>query len=412
MTPRSRLRLYTVLVLWLATVAGCTGTQETTTPVAVVVAGNDAGSGDAVVGLVASGLPPDPTSDQPAMTWLPGFRRTVSGTVVDVAVARDDPVRLFVLHRDDRDRLTVFDASALDLADPSSFQAAPATIDLGALVGDADVAGLPDAPGGLCARGLTVSDDGRWAGVVHDAGACGDASDPPAVLLIELAPDAGAEPRVIPDVPSTNDAPGTPVIAPLGGEPALVWPTRDGVVRARPLSDPGGTPDVVATLDALSDVLSVGRGGQGLVVVNEDELTSVSPSDDVEAASWPAPSGSTLLRVVDAHLLPGTPALALATDGLVVVSDAEADVDADPDVQPVVTASVDSPSDAAVGPYGYAFVVAPATATAAASLTVFDLLTYLATPSTSIRPVRDGVESLADVGDPVAVDWLFVAVVP
>lgn len=415
MTRRSLTQPTLVLALWLAMVAGCTGTQETTTPVALVVAGNDADTEQAVVGLVASGLPPEPTADDPPLTWRPGFRRTVAGTIVDVAVARDDPVRLYVLHRDDRDRLTVFDASALNLDDPSSFpsslQAAAGTIDLGERVADADIANL-QFPDSLCSRGLTVSSDGRWAGVVHEADACGGVADVPAVLLIELAPDAGSQPRVIPDVPSTNDAPGTPVIAPRDGEPALVWSSRDGVVRARALSEPGGTPDTVVRIDDLPNVLSAGRGGQGLVVANEDALIGVALSDGAPTALWPAPSGEALTRVVDAHLLPGTPALALATRGLIVI----ADVDADPVAESVVTAAVASPSDAVVGPYGYAFVTAPATATASASLTAFDLLTYLATPSSSIlpviRPIRDGVESLDAVSDPVAVDWLFVPVVP
>ncbi len=400
MTARPRIRPSLVFALWLAMVAGCTGTQETTTPVALVVAGADADSGQAVVGLVASGLPPDPGADDPPLTWLPDFRRTVPGTIVDVAVARDDPVRLYVLHRDDRDRLTVFDASALDLDDPTSFQAEADTIDLGGLVEDAGVAGLPDEPAGLCSRGLVVSSDGRWAGVVHEGDACGGSDGAPAVLLIELTPDAGSDARVIPEVPSTNDAPGTPVIAPRDGEPILAWPTRDGVVLARTLSDPDGTPQTVAVVDGLSDVLSAGRGGQGLVVLDQDELTAVPVVDTTPTRLWDAPSGSTLVRVVDAHLLPGTPALALATNGLVVVADVTAEDDG---VAPGL-ASVSSPSSAVVGPYGYAFV------TAQGSVTVVDLLTFLADPGTSIR--REAATTLDDLSDPVAVDWLFVVPAP
>ena len=398
MTRRPRVPLKLLLALWLAIAAGCTGTQETTTPVALVVAGADADTGQEVVGLLASGLPPDPATDDPPLTWLPGFRRTVPGTIVDVAVARDDPVRLYVLHRDDRDRLTVFDASALDLDDPASFQAAD-TIDLGQRVATAGVADLPN-PESLCSRGVVVSADGRWAGVVHEADACGGVDDAPAVLLIELEPDAGAEPRVIPDVPSTNDAPGTPVIAPRGGEPILAWPTRDGVVLARALADPGGPPETVAVTDGLSDVLSAGRGGQGIVVLDEDALVGVPGTADDSTPLWEAPGGTTLLRVVDAHLLPGTPALALATGGLVVVADVDAGTDG---VAPVL-ASVTSPSGAVVGPYGYAFV------TAQGSLTVIDLLTFLADPGTSIR--AEAAATLDDLSDPVAVDWLFVSPTP
>lgn len=405
MTRRSRAKSIVVLAAWLALVAGCTGTQETTTPVAVVVAGADADSGQAVVGLLASGLPPDPGADDPPLTWLPDFRRTVTGTIVDVAVARDDPVRLYVLHRDDRDRLTVFDASELDTDDPASFQASADTIDLGGRVFDADVAGLPDEPAGLCSRGLVVSNDGRWAGVVHESDACGGGDGTPAVLLIELAPEAGSEPRVIPDVPSTDDAPGTPVIAPRDGEPILAWPTRGGAVLGLTLSDPGRTPDRIADTDGLlSDVLSAGRGGRGLVVLDEDALIGVPVTDGDPTRLWAAPGGTTLIRVVDAHLLPGTPALALATNGLVVVADVDADVDAEPGVAPPVTASVASPSAAVVGPYGYAFV------TAQASVTVFDLLTFLADPGTSLR--SQAAMNLDDLSDPVAVDWLFVSPAP
>lgn len=398
MTRRARALPSMVLAAWLTLVAGCTGTQETTTPVALVVAGADADSGEAAVGLLASGLPPDPTADDPPLTWLPGFRRTVAGTIVDVAVARDDPVRLYVLHRDDRDVLTVFDASALDLDDPTSFQATD-TIELGQLVANAGVADLPD-PDSLCSRGLVVSSDGRWAGVVHEAAACGGVDDAPAVLLIELEPDAGSEPRVIPEVPSTDDAPGTPVIAPRGGEPILAWPTRGGEVLALTLSDPGRTPEPIATTDGLSNVLSAGRGGQGLIVLDEDALIGVPVVGDTPARLWEAPAGATLVRVVDAHLLPGTPALALASNGLVVV----ADVDAEAGGVPPVIASVPSSSDAVVGPYGYAFV------TAQASVTVFDVLTFLADPGTSIG--REAVASLEALSDPVAVDWLFVSPAP
>ncbi len=402
MTRRSRARTSLVLAVlvasWLALVVGCTGTRETTTPVALVVAGNDAGTGQAVVGLLASGLPPDPAADDPPLTWLPDFRRTVAGTIVDVAVARDDPARLYVLHRDDRDLLTVFDVSALDQDDPTSFQPS-GTIDLGDLVVAAGVAGIP-VPSSLCAAGVAVSADGRWAGVVHEADGCAGGDDPPAVLLIELEPDPGSQPRVIPDVPSTNDAPGTPVFVPREGDPIMAWATRGGVVLARPLSDPAGTAPTVAVTDGLSDVLSVGRGGQGLVVLDEDALISVSLLTDAASRLWTDPEGTTLIRVVDAHLLPGTPALALATDGLVVV----ADVDGEPaDVTPVI-ASVPSPTGAVVGPYGYVFVAARQ------SVTVVDVLTFLADPDTSIR--GDAVTSLEGIVDPVAIDWLFASPAP
>jgi len=234
---------------------------------------------------------------------------------------------------------------------------------------------------------------------VHEGDACGGSDGAPAVLLIELTPDAGSEPRVIPEVPFTNDAPGTPVIAPRGGEPFLVWPTLDGLVYGRPLEDPSDLEEL-AVIDGLSDVLSAGRGGQGLVVLDEDALVGVPIVDATPTRLWDAPSGSTLVRVVDAHLLPGTPALALATNGLVVVADVTAEDDG---VAPGL-ASVSSPSSAVVGPYGYAFV------TAQGSVTVVDLLTFLADPGTSIR--REAATTLDDLSDPVAVDWLFVVPAP
>jgi hypothetical protein len=374
-----------------ALLSGCTGTREARTPLAVVVAGNDEGGGR--LELIASPLPPEPGADRGAFTPLPGFSRALSGTLVDVTVARDTPVRLYVLHRDGTDRVSRFAAADLDLDDPTSLPSAPVTIDLGQRVADAGV--LPE-PSSLCAAGLAVSADGRWAGVVHVPANCiGESDDSSNVILVELEPDAGEAPVVVPEAPSTDDAPGTPAFVERGGRDLLAWPLRGGSLTAIALDAPNDPRLDLGEVDGLNDVLDAGRGGRGLVVVDEERAASLDLGDGETGRGWDAPADTTFASVVDGTGLPGAVAIVLTVDGLVVIPDVDASSD---DVEPG-EASVSDARDAIVDPYGYAFVVSDD------RLEAVDVLSYLADPdgrlSTALRT------TLEAPAEPAAVTWLF-----
>lgn len=382
----------------LSLLAGCTGTQETRTPVAVVVAGND-GANAGTIDLYASPLPPDPAASGAELELLPGFRRGLPGPVVDVAVARADPTRLYVLYRDDADgsdRLRSYDASALALDDPASLPQRD-DVDLAGRVADAGVL----AGEALCATGLTVSDDGRWAGLLHDPAACGGVAGATNVLLVEVEPDVDATPIVVPDPPSTEDAPGTPAFVTLGADDAIVWAKRPGAVVGLPLDDPDGPPEDVADAGELSDVLDLGLGGRGVVVISEDGLSSADPSSGEASRVWDAPSGVTFAAVIDADLLPGPAAVLRGTDELVAYPDVDAEED-----EPPGEASVPGIVDAVLDPYGYGFALA------ADRLRAFDLLTYLAAPDGTIDRVPGADVALSEPAAPVAVEWLFAPAGP
>lgn len=379
----------------LTLLVGCTGTQETRTPVAIVVAGND-GANLGTIDLYASPLPPDPAASGADLELVPGFRRGLPGALVDVAVARADPARLYVLYRDGGDRLRSYHASALALDDPASLPQSD-DLDLAARVADAGVL----AGEALCTTGLTVSDDGRWAGLVHDPAACGGAAGATNVLLVELEPAAGDAPRVVPDPPSTEDAPGTPAFVTRGGDEAIVWAQRPGAVVGLPLDDPEGPLEDVADVGELSDVLDLGLGGRGVVVVSEDALRSADPTSGEASRIWDAPSGVTLAAVVDADLLPGPSAVLRGTDELVAYPDVDAEED-----DPPGEASVPGIVDAVLDPYGYGFALAPG------RLRAFDLLTYLAAPDGTIDRVPGADVALSEPAEPVAVAWLFAPAGP
>lgn len=397
MNGRGRAALAVLTTLTL--LAGCTGTQETRTPVAIVVAGND-GANAGMIDLYASPLPPDPAATDADLELLPGFRRGLPGPLVDVAVARDDPTRLYVLYRDEvdgADRLRSYDASALALDDPASLPQSD-DVDLAARVADAQVL----AGEALCATGLTVSDDGRWAGLVHDPSACGGvAGDTTNVLLVELEVDAGADPVVVPDPPSTEDAPGTPAFVTRGGGEAIVWAQRPGLVVGLPLDEPDVALEDVADVGELSDVLDLGLGGRGVVVISEDALSSADPASGEASRVWDAPSGATLAAVVDADLLPGPAAVLRGTDELVVYPDVDAEED-----DPPGEASVPGIVDGVLDPYGYGFALA------VGRLRAFDLLTYLAAPDGTVDRVPGADVALSEPAAPVAVDWLFAPAGP
>lgn len=382
----------------LTLLAGCTGTQETRTPVAVVVAGHDGGS-LGMIDLYASPLPPDPASGDAELELLPGFRRNLPGPVVDVAVARADPTRLYVLYRDAADggdRLRSYDASALALDDPASLPQS-GDVDLAGRVADAGVL----AGEALCATGLTVSDDGRWAGLVHDPAACGGVAGATNVLLVEVDPDAGATPVVVPDPPSTEDAPGTPAFVTRGSDEAVVWAQRPGAVVGLPLDDPDGPLEDVAEAGELSDVLDLGIGGRGLVVTSADAVISVDPTSGEASRVRDAPSGVTFAAVIDADLLPGPAAVLRGTDELVAYPDVDAEED-----DPPGEASVPGIVDGVLDPYGYGFALA------AGRLRAFDLLTYLAAPDGTVDRVPGADVALSEPTAPVAVDWLFAPAGP
>jgi len=383
-----------VLVAALALAAllsGCTGTREARTPLAVVVAGNDASGGR--LELVASPLPPEPGADRGEFTPLPGFTRTLPGTLVDVAVARDAPVRLYALHRDGTDRLSRFAADDLDLDDPGSLPSTPVTVDLGQRVADAGV--LPE-PSSLCSAGLDVSADGRWAGIVHVPANCGGGADDSSnVILVELVPDAGATPRVVPEAPSTDDAPGTPAFVERDGRDLLAWPLRSGSLTAIALDAPTEPRLDLGEVDGLSDVLDVGRGGRGLVVVDDERAASLGLGDGEASRTWEAPAGTTFASVVDGTGLPGPVAIVRTVGGLVVIPDVD---ETDDEVEPGDT-SVGNTRDAIVDPYGYAFVVSDD------QLAAVDVLSYLADPDGRLtRVLRTTLDAPAE---PVAITWLF-----
>ena len=387
-------------LLALTLLVGCTGTQETRTPVAVVVAGND-GGGAGTIDLYASPLPPDPGASDAGLELLPGFRRSLGGPVVDVAVARADPARLYVLYRDGGDRLRVFDASALALDDPASLPQSD-DLDLADIVATADVL----AGEALCATGLSVSDDGRWAGLVHEPAACGAATgDTSNVLLVELEPDADQTPVVVPDPPSTDDAPGTPAFVTRGSDTWIVWAKRPGTVVGLSLDAPGERVTTVADASALSDVLDLGVGGRGLVAASEDALISVDPASGEASRTWDAPSGVTLAAVIDADLLPGPVAVLRGSDELVVYPDVDAE-ESDPAGAGGVPgeASVPGIVDAVVDPYGYGFALA------ADRLRAYDLLSYLGNPDDPISSRAD--VDVSEPAEPVAVAWLFAPAGP
>jgi hypothetical protein len=378
------------LLALVAGLAACTGTREARTPLAVVVGGDDGGGR---IELIASPLPPEPGGERGELTLLPGFGRDLPGTLVDLAVARDAPVRLYALHRDGSDLLSRFDVDGLDLDDPSSLPATPRTIDLGRRVADAGV--LPE-PSSLCAAGLAVSADGRWAAVVHVPASCGDGTDDTSnVLLVELTPDPGEAPVVVPEAPSTDDAPGTPTFVTRDGEELLAWPLRSGDVVGLALEAPRDPRLDLAEADVLSDVLDAARGGLGLVVVDDERAVSVPLGGGEPSRSWEAPAGVTFVAAVDASGLPGPVAIVRGEDELVVIPDVSAPSgEGEPG-----EAAVRDARDAVVDPYGYAFVASDD------RLAAVDVLSYLAAPDG--RPSTVLTAALDAPAQPRAVTWLF-----
>jgi hypothetical protein len=376
-----------------AALVACSGTREPRTPLALVVGGNDGDGGR--IEWIASPLPPEPGGDDGAFAPLPAFGRDLPGTLVDLAVARDAPVRLYALHRDGRDLLSRFEVGALDLDDPGSLPATPETIDLGQRVADAGV--LPE-PASLCAAGLVVSADGRWAGIAHVPANCGDGVDDASnVLLVELAPEAGQAPVVVPEAPSTDDAPGTPTFVSRDGEPLLAWPLRSGDLIGLALEAPRDPFRDLAATDALSDVLDAFRGGLGLVVIDDARAVSVPLGDGEPSRTWDAPAGVTFVAGVDASGLPGPVAIVRGQDELVVIPDVTAPSgEGEPG-----EADVRDARDVVVDPYGYAFVVSED------RLAAVDVLSYLADPDG--RPSTVLSTSLDAPAEPRAVAWLFAS---
>lgn len=385
---------------WLAVLAaltlllgGCTGSQEARTPVALIVAGDD-GSGGSAFGLIATGLPPSGGVDDTPLRWLDGFERTVGGSFVDLAVARDVPDLVHLLTRQgDSDLLTRFDASALDFADPSSLARVDAvSIDVSEIVANSGSDVLSGEA--LCSRGMSVSRDGRWLGLLHDPAGCSLAASTPTVLLVEIVGEGGAEPRVGPSSPSTDDAAATPVFSGTGDDAVLVWSLRLGSIRTLSVSDPLG-PVAELVEVGLSGDPAIALGATGLVAADEDWLVSFQIDGNDVSDRWPAPpAAGTLYGVVDSSLLPSTSAIALSDGGVVVVPD----VDADPAQASVAFASVAGIVDATVDPYAYLYAVSPS------GIVTFDLLRVVTTGT--LNPVSGASASVAAF-DPLAVDWLF-----
>jgi hypothetical protein len=371
--------------------SACTGTREARTPVAVVVGGNDGAGGR--IEWIASPLPPEPGGDGGEFVPLPAFARELPGTLVDLAVARETPVGLYALHRDGRDLLSRFEVGALDLDDPGSLPTTPVTIDLGRRVADAGV--LPE-PASLCAAGIVVSADGRWAGISHVPANCGDGADETSnVLLVELAPEAGEAPVVVPEAPSTDDAPGTPTFVVRDGEELLAWPLRGGDLVGLALDAPRDPRRDLGVTDALSDVLDASRGGLGLVAIDDGRAVSVPLGDGEPGRGWDAPAGTTFVAAVDASGLPGAVAIVRGEDELVVIPDVEAPAGEGEPGQ----ADVPNARDAVVDPYGYVFVASDD------RLAAIDVLSYLAAPDG--RPSTVLSTSLEAPAEPRAVAWLF-----
>jgi len=359
------------LLLAAFLVTACTGTRETRTPIAVLVAG-DAGSG-AVIDVYASGLPPDPANPADRLEHLPSFRTGLAGSAVTLTQPTDEAGALrHVVHRaGDRDLVTTFDVASLDLAQPSSLTTLGPAIDVGERVASAGV--FSDASV-LCTVDAVASRDGRWLGVLHDGSACRNESSVPAVLLIELTPAVGSTPRVLPLVASTNDANAAPRIVTSEGRDSLAWLTVGATAAVRSFSlDAPRTPasTLVSLASPFNDAVALEAFEDGLVVASDAELVYVDlrGEEPTLGSRWSRPTSLpsfTGLRTVRG--LPGTPVLAVTPGGVALYPD----VTTNPDEDAIPVGFASGLVDAFVDPYGYAFAL-----TSSRAIT-FDLLGELA----------------------------------
>ncbi|MDR9391906.1 MAG: hypothetical protein RI554_07745 [Trueperaceae bacterium] len=362
-TPsRPTFRALVALAALVLPLSACTGTQETRTPVALLVGGTPDDGASGAIDVVATNLPRPPGDAPPPLAAVDGFRVALPGPVTALEV-REDGGRIYALYRDGADRVAVFDATALDLADPASLVRLR-TLDLGARV----AAALPgfDGPDALCATGLAVAADGDWVGVTHDARACGDATGVPEALLIEARPDGT---RAFASVGS-DDAPATPAFAVLDGRERFAWVTRgaSAAVRTRALDAPADV-TTFADLGPYEDATGLGVGGSGLVVLEDDALLAVAADDGARSAEWRTDDDATFTGVVDLGPRSGRAgsgaAYARTPRGIAFVRD----VGAEASDAAVVQGSAFDPRDATVGPYDYLYVARRS------EVVAFDLLT-------------------------------------
>ena len=400
--PRARAAAFLALGVMGLALSACTGTTETRTPVAILVAGNTATQG--VLDVYASGLPEDPNDPQDVLTLLPTFRQTLAGEVIAVATpAEESATRRYVLHRTDRDLLTVFDTAAVDLADPSSLGPVGTAIDLGARVVAAGVLDEIAAPSDLCTTAMAVSSDGAWLGVIHDLSACSSASSVPAALLIELAPSAGTVARVLPTNPSTNDTDLAPSMRDTTSGEQFVWMSVsiDPQLRTLNLSSLSATPGTLASYpDGFLLPTAFATPSYGVVYTDGDRVAFIDPNaaEPSFSETWERPSTLTSLSALrTVRGVPGAPILLLSSNGIGFV----ASLTGGTEENPVSVGRTSGLIDAVVDPYGYAFVVNATRGTA------FDLLGELTNPDANLR--SEGSVNLASGMTPVATTWAFVS---
>ncbi len=390
--PR-RNRAAALLAAVALTLSACTGTQETRTPVALWVGGTPDGGATGALHVRATNLPRPPGDAPPPLEDVPSLRVALPGPVTTLRVS-DDGSTVFALYRSDADRIAVFDASALDLADPTSL-VRTRTIDLGARV----AAALPgfDAPSDACATGMDVSSDGAWVAVTHDARACGDATGVPEALLVDVAPDGT---RAFASVGS-DDAPATPRFAVLDGRERFAWLTRgaSAAVRTRALEAPADA-DVFADLGPYEDATGLGVGGGGLVVLEDDALVAIDAGDGTRSAEWRTEDDAPFTGVIDlgprSGRSDGGAAYARTAGGIAFVRD----VAADPRDVAVVTGRAFDPRDATVGPYDYLYVARRS------EVVAFDLLA-LAGLDADDDALRAAHDARLDGLEARAVAWTF-----
>lgn len=382
---------------WLLMLAvACTGTREAPTPAFLVVADGS------TIGLVASPLPPDEVSGSGTLEWLGEFERELPGPVTGLAVARDLPTRVFVAYRDDgSDHVQRFRAEAVRAGAPETFEASGDPIDVGDIVTTA----LEVEP---CVRALRASSNGRWLALLHQPAACpeGTAGAGAAVFLLDLEAGPPAEMVAFPDVASREDAATPPLFVPPpgGSEPgALLYLEVDGTLIRLSLPEDGEVEEARSQPLGPIEPVGLGSGGLGVVIAEDDAVHSFGTDSVGEPVELVAEPG--LRAVIDAGSLPNATAVLRSESGLIVRTGVGSEDPADAGELPI-----SGLVDATVGPYGYAFALAPG------GITVVDLLTYAGTAAGSETDplARFQVPNVggSDVsfGSPVAIEWIFGAV--
>lgn len=392
----SRVVALVAAALAIGLLAGCTGSQETRTPVVLFVGGNaGAGASDATLIAFRTGLP-RATPDDEVLVPLPAFGRTLPGTLIDLATVTEDRPALFALYRDDLGdhRLAFFDTERLDPDDPASLSSGPdEDLDLTAAVAASRVLGDE----ALCATGMTASSQGSWIGVLHQPAICGRAGAA-AIVAIERASAGTDAPRVEPTSPGTQDAPAIPTFQGRGDDERLIWLSdTGGLVTWRP-ADPDEAPAAAVPVPLDANPTSVGRAGTGVAVAAGRDLAFVRPDTGDSGPVWTLDGIGTIDDLVAADALPGVATIAIGSSGLAVVAGLE-DEPSEDRVDVVIDASI---SSASVGPYGYLFV------TSDAGVITYDALT--ATTGGALTRVPGGDADLAGFV-PVRSGWAFAAAV-